>query len=81
MHTISRQSNVDGWLVRTGLLALWIGEMAVVLVFRAAVALVTWQGRIRERRQLASMDDRLLRDIGVSRSEVHAETIKPFWQG
>ena len=40
---------------------------------------VAWQERARMRRGLAAMDDRLLRDIGLSRADVHRETEKPFW--
>ena len=41
---------------------------------------LAWQDRIRQRRQLAGMDERLLSDIGVTRSDVAAETEKPFWR-
>jgi len=39
-----------------------------------------WYRRSRERTQLASLDDRMLRDIGVTRGEVLAEINKPFWR-
>ena len=39
-----------------------------------------WRRRGRDRAQLALLDDRMLRDIGVSRSEVLAEVNKPFWR-
>jgi uncharacterized protein YjiS (DUF1127 family) len=38
-----------------------------------------WQERARERRQLAMLNDRMLRDIGVSRADVERESNKPFW--
>ncbi|NKB48913.1 MAG: DUF1127 domain-containing protein [Alphaproteobacteria bacterium] len=41
--------------------------------------LATWRQRARMRRQLAHLDDRLLRDIGVSPIEAGREIIKPFW--
>jgi uncharacterized protein YjiS (DUF1127 family) len=34
----------------------------------------------RQRRDLASLDDRALHDIGISRADVFAETTKPFWR-
>jgi uncharacterized protein YjiS (DUF1127 family) len=37
--------------------------------------------RSRQRRDLARLDDRMLRDVGVSRSAAFAETRKWFWQG
>ncbi|MGB0696668.1 MAG: DUF1127 domain-containing protein [Rhodospirillaceae bacterium] len=33
----------------------------------------------RQRRDLASLDDRMLADIGYSRSEADAEASRPFW--
>ena len=36
--------------------------------------------RWRQRRVLQQFDDRMLRDIGISRSEALAETRKPFWR-
>jgi len=39
-----------------------------------------WCRRSRERTQLASLDDRMLRDIGVTRGEVLSEINKPFWR-
>ncbi len=43
------------------------------------VHLVTWQNRVRERKHLASLDDRMLRDVGLSRVDVEREASKPFW--
>jgi uncharacterized protein YjiS (DUF1127 family) len=39
-----------------------------------------WHRRSRDRAALASFDDRLLRDIGVSRIDVLVEINKPFWR-
>jgi len=36
--------------------------------------------RSRQRRALAELDDRLLRDIGLTRYDVALEASKPFWQ-
>jgi uncharacterized protein YjiS (DUF1127 family) len=41
---------------------------------------LAWAERSRQRRQLATFDDHMLRDIGVSRADVMAETGKPFWR-
>ncbi len=43
-------------------------------------ALVSWHERAQQRRDLRSLDDRLLRDIGVSRAEAEEEARKPFWR-
>jgi uncharacterized protein YjiS (DUF1127 family) len=36
--------------------------------------------RARQRRALARLDDRLLRDIGLSSADVADELAKPFWR-
>ena len=41
--------------------------------------LLDWQERASQRHALASLDDRALRDIGLSRADVVRETSKPFW--
>lgn len=33
----------------------------------------------RQRRELAELDDRLLHDIGITRSEAHNEAARSFW--
>lgn len=38
-----------------------------------------WQ-RARTRRQLATLDARMLEDIGISRAEMLDEAAKPFWK-
>jgi uncharacterized protein YjiS (DUF1127 family) len=32
-----------------------------------------------QRRQLAALDDRMLRDVGLNRVDVERETSRPFW--
>lgn len=39
-----------------------------------------WQERKTQRRQLLSLDDRALRDIGISRADAEREYRKPFWR-
>ena len=39
-----------------------------------------WQRRAHGRAELAALDDRELRDIGVTRYEAGREIGKPFWR-
>ena len=39
-----------------------------------------WAQRTEDRRQLAQMNDRMLADIGLNRSDVSHEVDKFFWQ-
>ncbi len=49
-------------------------------VARVFQTLCTWQQRARDRATLAGLDDRMLQDIGISRSEAARECSKQFWQ-
>ena len=40
----------------------------------------TWVERSKGRRELASMSDHMLKDIGVSRAQAWVESNKPFWR-
>ncbi len=42
--------------------------------------LFAWHERARQRRQLLSLSDHMLKDIGISRADAAAEANKPFWQ-
>jgi uncharacterized protein YjiS (DUF1127 family) len=58
---------------------LWLAWLASPLR-RLPDRLLLWLERSRQRRRLAALDDRMLRDIGLSRTAVWAETQKRFWQ-
>lgn len=53
---------------------------ATDLVSRITDIIGVWHERIITRRQLASLDARMLDDIGVSSADVHFEASKPFWR-
>jgi uncharacterized protein YjiS (DUF1127 family) len=38
-----------------------------------------WHERARQRRHLQHLSDHMLRDLGLTRADVHAEADKPFW--
>ena len=46
----------------------------------AVDAILTWRERARTRRQLVMLDDRLLKDIGITRLDAQGEAEKPFWR-
>lgn len=47
---------------------------------RLVDTLLTWQDRAQQRYRLAEMDNRMLKDIGVSHASARAEAAKPFWR-
>jgi uncharacterized protein YjiS (DUF1127 family) len=50
------------------------------LAARAIELLMVWHERARQRRQLQSLNDQMLRDIGLGRADVEVEAAKPFWR-
>jgi uncharacterized protein YjiS (DUF1127 family) len=50
------------------------------LVAAAWMLLATWIERVRQRRALASLDDHMLCDIGITRIDAAREYEKPFWR-
>ena len=46
---------------------------------RIAEVVYEWQRRASERHHLRQLDDRMLKDIGLSRADVGGEVAKPFW--
>jgi len=47
---------------------------------RIAHTIETWRHRQRTRAQLAEVDARILRDVGISEADRFIESNKPFWQ-
>jgi uncharacterized protein YjiS (DUF1127 family) len=47
---------------------------------RLLARLGTWRRRWQEREELARLDERGLRDIGVSPAQARLEANKPFWR-
>jgi len=59
---------------REGLSALADATASLAATFRE------WRRRVRDRAELAALDDRALRDIGISRAEAIHLSSKPFWR-
>ena len=53
-----------------------LGRVAPVLV----ATLARWRVCRRTRRHLATLNDRELADVGLSREQQRTECAKPFWQ-
>jgi uncharacterized protein YjiS (DUF1127 family) len=50
-------------------------------LLRGILAMVReWHRRTRSRADLAALNDRMLRDIGLTRTDVWIEIEKPFWK-
>lgn len=59
----------------------WIAAPPLAQPPRGVLAsLRSWRRRYAERRQLASLDARTLRDIGITRADAQHEAAKPFWR-
>ncbi len=78
MDTIRQRANHGG--ARAGLggflapLQAALGHVGLLLS-----VLLAWQERARQRHALAALDDRMLKDVGLSRGQVSREIAKPFW--
>ena len=46
---------------------------------RLVLALLRWHELAQQRRRLLSLDDRMLKDIGITRAEAMREGTRPFW--
>ena len=57
-----------------------IGRDFAKLVIAILNRINLWQDRSAQRRRLAMLDNRLLKDFGVSRCDAEAESRKPFWR-
>jgi uncharacterized protein YjiS (DUF1127 family) len=49
-------------------------------LLRVVAAMQLWSDRAYSRRELATFDRRMLRDIGVSPYDAGREIVKPFWR-
>lgn len=54
--------------------------LIIELLRRIREALREVKQRYRSRRDLLTLDDRMLKDIGISRADAVREGDKPFWR-
>ncbi len=84
MHTISERQGALGALGAMGggprIGTSYFRGRVLAAVGRGFETLLLWQCRANQRHALAHLDDRMLRDLGLSRSEVAWESRKPFWR-
>lgn len=70
------QPSVPSWRQWTALGLRKAASDALALI----VIMETWAERARERRRLSGLDERMLRDIGISHADAWREARKPFWR-
>ncbi len=80
MHTISQRGPFGAYAGPRRPTAASFGEILLEAATRALRTLLTWQERDRQRRALAQLDARMLKDVGLNQAEVAMESRKPFWQ-
>ena len=71
---------VRRWGALLASVLLWIGSARQRVGQRRVLTRLTLAERSRQRRALAQLSDRELRDIGLSRYDVGIEFRKPFWR-
>ena len=79
MHTRSQRGPFGAYAGPRRPTAASFGEILLEAAARVLRTLLTWQERARQRRALAQLDARMLKDVGLSRAEVDLELRKPFW--
>jgi uncharacterized protein YjiS (DUF1127 family) len=56
------------------------GNQPISLLAAALGRVAAWIERSRQRKALATLDDQMLRDIGITRFDAARECDKPFWK-
>ncbi|HLB80832.1 MAG TPA: DUF1127 domain-containing protein [Dongiaceae bacterium] len=78
MHTISREAVRSTALARPHRGRGW--KRGAALLARICDAGLHWLELSRQRRSLQALDERRLKDIGLTRADVEREARKPFWR-
>ena len=56
-----------------------VAEILLKAAVWLVLALLRWQELAQQRRRLLALDDRMLKDIGITRAEAMREGTRPFW--
>lgn len=80
MSTISKRSIWSDATSVIGGMTAAIGACAIHCALVVVETLLIWQQRAQGRHTLATMDDRMLGDVGLSRADIDREICKPFWR-
>lgn len=65
------------WVFRGALRVARFGDAAVTALL---TRLMEWRWQASQRDLLRSLDDRMLKDVGLSRADLECELHKPFWR-
>ncbi|SMO42324.1 DUF1127 domain-containing protein [Ruegeria faecimaris] len=55
--------------------------LIAALAVRFAATVTKWERQRRSRINLSNLDDRLLKDVGLTNYQARREIERPFWQG
>ena len=72
MVTILSQRGLAGSLARNLSASRALGALFALLL--------SWQERDSQRRHLAGLEPRMLKDMGLSQADIDHECTKPFWR-
>ena len=79
MHTISIKSLPDRSRAFPGPSRADYRRRITVWISKVPTLLLVWQRRYMERQDMASFNEHMLRDIGLSHEDLAREIAKPFW--
>ena len=80
IDTIAREPGpLEALAARLSLVMVGAARVMDGAAIRSLDLIFQWRSRAAERRVLGSLDDRMLRDVGLSRADVERELRKPFW--
>jgi len=71
-------ASCESFVLAKVLVGIWNAPIVGMVVFWNLM--MVWQYRADMRRQLGSLDQTLLQDMGISASNARREAVKPFWQ-